>query len=83
MRTTLTLDDDVAVELRRLREKRGEAFKDTVNRALRAGLTVLSGGGKPRRARYRTEPVSLGTPRLKNLDDIAAVLAFAEGEDHP
>jgi hypothetical protein len=30
----------------------------------------------------RTEPASLGAPRLKDLDNISEVLAFAEGEDH-
>lgn len=81
MRTTLTLDDDVAVELQRLQRKRREAFKQTVNAVLRAGLSTLS---SRRRAgetpAVRTETASLGAPRLKNLDNISEVLAFAEGE---
>ena len=83
MRTTLTLDDDVAIELQRLQRKRREPFKQTVNAALRAGLAALAGGrGRATGRRVYTEPVSVGTPRLKNLDNISEVLAFAEGEDY-
>jgi hypothetical protein len=83
MRTTLTLDDDVAIELQRLQRRRREAFKETVNSVLRAGLSTLAGHkrGEPI-GHFHTEPVSLGKPRLKNLDDISEVLAFAEGEEH-
>ena len=35
MRTTLTLDDDVAVQLERLRKARHANLKDLVNEALR------------------------------------------------
>lgn len=83
MRTTLSLDEDVALELQRLQRKRGDAFKQTVNAVLRAGLSVMAGrrsGAQPHRV--TTEPASLGTPRLKNLDNISEVLAFAEGEDY-
>ena len=38
MRTTLTLDDDIARELQQQARRRGESFKDVVNDALRRGL---------------------------------------------
>ena len=38
MRTTLTLDDDVAAKLRAEARKSGEPFKQVVNRVLRTGL---------------------------------------------
>lgn len=38
MRTTLTLDDDLAVILKRLADETGRPFKDVVNEAIRAGL---------------------------------------------
>jgi hypothetical protein len=83
MRTTLTLDEDVAIEIQRLHRQRRETFKETVNAVLRAGLSTLASqrrsSGTPR---VHTEPASLGTPRLKNLDNISDVLAFAEGEGH-
>jgi len=82
MRTTLTLDDDVAIELKRLCSVRGVKFKQAVNQALRAGLRALqepvSGDGDP----YRTPPVSLGRPTYPDLDNVAELLAVAEGDEH-
>jgi hypothetical protein len=43
MRTTLTVDDDLAAELHRRARETGRAFKDVVNEALRAGLAPASG----------------------------------------
>lgn len=83
MRTTMTLEDDVAVEIGKLQKARDESFKDTVNALLRAGLASLQARRPGTAPVYRTQPVSLGTPRLSNLDDISEVLAFGEGEDHP
>lgn len=40
MRTTLTLDDDVADKLKRVAERRGTSFKETVNDTLRKGLSL-------------------------------------------
>jgi len=82
MRTTLTLEEDVATELGRLRKARNEPFKRMVNAVLRAGLATLGAKRALKARRFRSEPISLGTPRLKNLDDISEVLAFAEGETH-
>jgi hypothetical protein len=42
MRTTITLDDDVAAKLQSKARKSGRAFKDVVNDALRKGLAVDS-----------------------------------------
>ena len=42
MRTTLTLDDDVAARLEQLRRDRDESLKDIVNDALRRGLDDLT-----------------------------------------
>ena len=40
MRTTLTLDDDVAAKLRSEARNSGRSFKDVVNDSLRRGLTL-------------------------------------------
>lgn len=82
MRTTITLEDDVAAQLSKLQKARDEPFKQTLNTVLRAGLAVLTRKSARKATAYETRPVSLGKPRLKNLDDISEVLAFAEGEDH-
>lgn len=59
MRTTLTLDDDVAALLKEKAHRQGQPFRRAVNDALRAGLS-RTGSGRPRR--YRLKPVSLGGP---------------------
>ena len=38
MRTTVTLEPDVAVQLRQLAQQQGVSFKDALNNTLRAGL---------------------------------------------
>jgi plasmid stability protein len=51
MRTTLTLDDDVAAALARRRAERGTGLRHEVNELLRAGLaatdTPLADAGEP------------------------------------
>ncbi len=42
MRTTLTLDDDVAAALARRRAERGTGLRHEVNELLRAGLSATS-----------------------------------------
>jgi len=64
MRTTLTLDDDVAQRLKERARREDQSFKRTVNEALRAGLS-RTGAGRPRR--YRLKPASLGGP-LPGID---------------
>jgi hypothetical protein len=80
MRTTLTLDDDVASVLERLRKSRNASLKDLVNEALRRGLRDMC--SRTRRERLRTRPVALGRPRISGLDNIGEALALTEGEAH-
>ena len=49
MRTTLTLDDDVAVKLRELAHRRRVSFKEVVNSVLRRGLVAQESRGKSSR----------------------------------
>lgn len=81
MRTTLTLDDDVVALLRRAVRKRKASLKTVVNEALRHGLRDLAAPPAPRPA-YTLQPVSLGRCLLPNVDNIAEVLAIAEGDWH-
>jgi len=78
MRTTLSLDDDVAAALERLRKGRDASLKEVVNEALRRGLRQMD--RKQRRSRFRTRTVDLGRCRIGSLDDVAEALALAEGE---
>ncbi|GMV05009.1 MAG: hypothetical protein AMXMBFR53_12890 [Gemmatimonadota bacterium] len=79
MRTTLTLDDDVAAWIDRLRAETDASLKDLVNEALRLGLRALSDPA-PDGPTYETPGSSLGGCLLPSLDDVADALAVAEGE---
>ena len=81
MRTTVTLDDDVAVRLEHERKKRHVSFKAVVNGVLRAGLDAV---GTPRRARrsFRTKGFALGPSLVGSLDNIEEVVSRTEGEAH-
>lgn len=61
VRTTLTLDDDLAQALKEKAFRTGSSFKSVVNETLRAGLAASQ--APPRPKRYRLEPSSLGGVR--------------------
>jgi hypothetical protein len=80
MRTTLTLDPDVASKARKGAAKLGKPFKEVINAALRAGLDQLL---QPPTARpYRTKPRPMGLRQGFSYDNVAELIARAEGEDH-
>lgn len=80
MRTTLTLDDDVAAALERVRKKARLGLKEAVNEALRRGLAQMARAeGRPGEP-YRTPSASLGRCLVSGIDDVAEALAVAEGE---
>ncbi len=76
MRTTLTIDDDVAAELERLRRTRDARMKDLVNDALRLGLREMTDPPK------RKKPFRFDGGRLlvASIDNIGELLAEIEGE---
>ena len=79
MRTTLTIDEDVAALLARLRQNRDASLKDIVNEGLRRGLAEMAARPQ-RREPFHTRSVSLGRARIGGVDNIAEVLAVVEGE---
>jgi formate dehydrogenase maturation protein FdhE len=80
MRTTLTLDDDVAAALERLRKTRKASLKDLVNEVLRRGLKEMMSARRKRHEPFRTQAVALGRLRIGSIDNVAEALAIAEGE---
>lgn len=80
MRTTLTLDDDVAALVTRAVKRRKTSFKETVNEALRRGLEAMA--QPARSAPYRVTPFNLGGSLVGSLDNIEEVLSRVEGEGH-
>lgn len=80
MRTTVTIDPDVAAELERRRRERGTGLKEELNYLLRAGLAHDRAATRPREP-YRPRTLRAGTPLRDNVDNVAEVLAELEGED--
>jgi len=79
MRTTLTLDQDVAERAKAVTRKLNRPFKEVVNEALRVGLEQI---GKPAVAKpYVTRGHRMGLRAGLNLDNVQDLLAQAEGED--
>ena len=81
MRTTLTLDEDVAAKLKAEMRRSGSSWRDTVNDVLRHGLAV-------RRKRPAAEPFKVRARDLGelrpglSLDNIGDLLEQAEGPQH-
>ncbi len=66
MRTTLTLEGDVADRLEREVRRTGKTFKATVNDALRLGLGLS--GKTQRGTRFKVEPHAFGFKAGVDLD---------------
>ncbi len=81
MRTTLTIDEDVAAAIERRRRELHHTLKQEVNDLIRSGL-IYEEQEKPQTERFKVEPLDVGEPLLDNFDNISEVLAIAEGEDY-
>jgi len=79
MRTTLTIDDDLAQQLREKAHRTGAPFKLVVNKVIRAGLENLE---TPRRTRpYHCKSYSLGHPPRVDIDHALALADRLELEE--
>jgi hypothetical protein len=78
VRTTLTLDDDVAAKLEAEARRSGLSFKETVNAMLRIGLAARR--GKLPRPPFKVKPLSI-EPLDSNLDfdSVEALLDQVDG----
>lgn len=74
MRTTITLDDDVAAAVDQRRREGDKGISEVVNELVRKGLTV-----KEPRTPFVQKTHPMGAKM--NLDDIAEVLSEIEGPD--
>lgn len=81
MRTTLTLDPDVAARITAAVKQHRRPFKVVVNETLRAGLDALEKRDGRRRP-HRTTGFAMGPSLVGSLDNIEEALARVEGERH-
>jgi hypothetical protein len=80
VRTTLTLDDDVAAKLRASARRSGRPFRDVVNEAIRRGLAAP---GPAARQPFKASPRDLGNLRPGlSLDSVGDLLERLEGPLH-
>lgn len=79
MRTTVTLEDDVAKAIARLAKDEGLSPKQVINTAVREFIGRR--GRKMPAHSYRTPTVDLGPCLIGSLDDVQEALALAEGDD--
>jgi len=79
VRTTLSLDEDVARLLNKEVRRSGTSFKETVNRLLRLGLiSSQQQGRKP----FEVIPRRLGLPPGMSYDNLEELLEKLEGPAH-
>lgn len=79
MRTTLTIDEDVAAELERWQRERDRSLKETVNEALRLGLREMTRAPKRKRP-VRIRSFDGGRLLVRSIDNLGELLAEVEGE---
>jgi hypothetical protein len=79
MRTTLTLDPDVAERLQREVRRTGKSLKAAVNEALRLGLGLA--GRAPKAPRFEVEPHAFGFKPGVDLDRLNQLVDEMEAEE--
>jgi hypothetical protein len=77
MRTTVTLADDVAAELQRLRRERSIGVSDALNELARAGMVRR----KEPRKKFVQRTNNLGRAFI-DVTNVAEALELAEGPDY-
>lgn len=80
-RTTLKLDSDVAVEIRRIRKERDAGLGEVVNDLLREAIHRRRKSKVVKKTVW-TVPFDAGEPFIKNLDNVQEVLSVLEGDLH-
>jgi len=76
VRTTLSLDDDVAQMLSKASRRTGTSFKEVVNHFLRLGLAASK---RPEQKRFAVTPRKLGLPPGLSYDNVQSLLDAIEG----
>ena len=79
VRTTLTLDDDVAAGLQRAARTTGRPLRSVVNDALRAGLEAQE---RQPPAPFTVTPFDLGLREGLEIDSISELIELLEGPLH-
>ena len=79
MRTTLTLDDDNAIRLERLRKQRDASLKEVVNEVIRRGLDASD--PPKNREPFQTSVLDLGKPHFSSPEELKVLIKQIDEED--
>jgi hypothetical protein len=79
VRTTLSLDDDVANLLNKEIRRSGVSFKAAVNHYLRLGLVAAK---QPARKKFVVKPLAMGLPPGLSYDNVEELIEALEGPLH-
>ena len=81
MRTTLTLDDEVVLGIKRIQKKRpGTPFKQIVNQLMKKGLAAE---GEIIKIPFKIRPLKDAEPRPGlDFDNVWALISEVEGDFH-
>lgn len=80
MRTTLTLDDELADKLKLEAARSGRTFKETVNDSIRLGLKAARAAREM--PRFQVRPRDLKPKPGVDFENVSALLEEAEGPWH-
>lgn len=80
MRTTLTIDDDVATLLEKEMRRTGQPLKQTVNNLLRSGLQQAAKPVSPKP--FKVKARNIGLPAEWTSGSIPELLEMLEGPLH-
>ena len=80
MRTTLTIEDDLAQKLKNAANRQRKSFKEVVNQTLRRGLAPL--GGKPTQRKISLKTRSLAYRRGVDEVKIKEMLDDLDVDEH-
>ena len=81
MRTTVTLEPDVARRLQEVSRARKLSFNEALNTTLRRGLDQML--AKPKAKPFHTVPEDMGVLPHLNYDNIGDLLELAENASKP
>jgi hypothetical protein len=75
---TLTVDDDIAISLKKEARATGEPFKQVVNRYLRRGMTASK---QPPPKPFKVKPWNLQPPPGLSFDNVQELLDALDGPE--
>jgi predicted CopG family antitoxin len=81
MRTTVSIRDDLALELDRLRKERDLSFKQVLNEAVERGVVDMRRKPKEQHKPFRIKTFDLGRPLFNSPEELKELIADIQEEE--